>query len=56
MMMCDDPKPGLAEVKRFVTMNGMAFRLYAVIGPMVNRVPSAARADALIASLEVQSA
>ena len=54
--MCDDPMPGLAGVKRLVTVNGMAFRLYAVICPMVNRVPSAARADELMASLEVQSA
>ena len=47
---------GQAGAQRFVTVNGRAFCLYAVIGSIVNRVPSAARAGALIASLHVQPA
>ena len=47
---------GQAGAQRFITLNGRAFCLYAVIGSIVNRVPSAERANALIASLQVHQA
>lgn len=47
---------GQAGAQRFVSVQGRAFCLYAVIGSMVNRVPLAARANQLVGSLSVQPA
>jgi hypothetical protein len=45
---------GQAGAQRFVCVQGRAFCLYAVIGSVANRIPSAARANELIGSLSVQ--
>lgn len=45
---------GQAGAQRFVTVNGRAFCLYAVIGSIANRVTSAAKANQLVRSLSVQ--
>lgn len=47
---------GQAGAQRFVTVQGRAFCLYAVIGSMLNRVPLTTRANQLIGSLSVQPA
>lgn len=47
---------GQAGVQRFVTINGRAFCLYAVLGSMANRVASASRANELVRSLVVHPA
>jgi hypothetical protein len=44
---------GQAGVQRFFTTEGRAFCLYSVVGSLANRVPLAARANALIGSLQV---
>ena len=47
---------GQAGAQRFVSVEGRAFCLYAVIGSMLNRVPLTTRANQLIGSLSVQPA
>ena len=47
---------GQAGAQRFVTVNGRAFCLYAVIGSIVNRLALAARANELIGSMWVDPA
>ena len=44
---------GQAGAQRFVSVQGRAFCLYAVIGSVANRLPSAARVNQLIGSLSV---
>ena len=45
---------GQAGAQRFVTVQGRAFCLYAVIGSITNRIPLAGRANELIGALSVQ--
>ena len=47
---------GQAGAQRFVSVQGRAFCLYAVIGSMLNRVPLSTRANQLIGSFSVQPA
>lgn len=47
---------GQAGAQRFVTVNGRAFCLYAVIGSIVHRVALAARANELITTMWVDPA
>lgn len=47
---------GQAGVQRFFTTGGRAFCLYSVIGAFANRIPLTARANEVLASLQVEPA
>jgi hypothetical protein len=47
---------GQAGVQRFFTTAGRAFCLYSVIGSILQRVPSTARANQVLASLRIEAA
>jgi hypothetical protein len=46
--------PGQAGCQQFFTTGGRAFCLYVVLGSFVNRYPLAARANSVLATLQVQ--